>query len=872
MDLTILSRQKVIILRLSLSFTFIEGLFVLWNYLAAPSEAETVVFLQYSTLRLALLLVVFLSVLAILPLLGATFKSNWNDGKLGKFVDSLWDRQIIFWILLALGGLTYFLLFASPQILGPFASYRERLHSILVWFALIVIQFTVSSFFIKGRDARLFQRYRSSLVPSGVALLLLVLFLAFVALTKLGLTPDADYWQGPGVPLLFYQVIIAWLIGMSLFSVKNILDFQLPFKLKPFAEKYRESIICLILWTLAFTAWASYPVKPSYGSLSPTPPNFQSYPFGDALLFDINAQAYWIGIPIPNDFWEKPFYSFFLAVLHGIAGQDYELLVRLQVAVFALNPVLLYLIVRLLVNRPAGLIAGTLLIFREINALALSNVVLVSHSKLLMSDIFAMGLVLLLTLCLLFWARKPGQHRSMPLVIGGVFGALVLTRGHALLLLPFIGAAIWLLNTQKDRLRSLLEPALLSGLGLFLVLGGWVWRSYEMTGKISFQNPISTYTTQIARLYSLNPTENPARLPGEDDEAYYNRIKSQPLEFLLAHPLEVARFVSAHSFHNLIFSYLYLPQSAQIETPVEFVKESPFWSAWEGALPNESKGFLALNLVLLSVGIAVAWKSSRRLSLIPLFLFVGYNLSVSIGRLSGWRLIQPVDWVTLVFYSAGLVQFGKIIRSVYTEKERSPKNDNPDAATEKSPVGALNWGWIIVISLLFAAISWGVTQGHVLSKPRYPELTTEVLILEYEKLSTALNLEISADDLQEFAHSDDFVAYYGRGLYPSYLPVEQGELNYFFLEFAPRPYKRLVFHLIGPSEIGVVLPMKNRPEYFPSAADVMAFGCFTQNQFISDLPGYVDALLVVVKLDPPIIYTRDPMPELTCPLDEPDTP
>jgi Ni,Fe-hydrogenase I cytochrome b subunit len=77
MDTTTSPRRKIVTLRLSLFLAFIEGLFVFWKYLTAPSEAESVVFLQYSALRLILLLVVLILSLAILFTLVASFKINW---------------------------------------------------------------------------------------------------------------------------------------------------------------------------------------------------------------------------------------------------------------------------------------------------------------------------------------------------------------------------------------------------------------------------------------------------------------------------------------------------------------------------------------------------------------------------------------------------------------------------------------------------------------------------------------------------------------------------------------------------------------------------------------------------------------------------
>lgn len=136
-----------------------------------------------------LLAVLFLS-LATLFVLIASFKKNWLDLRSGILIDSLWNRTETFWALLALSGLTYFLLFASERNLGSFASYRERLYPIFVWIALIALQFILGFIFIKTSGSKFLQIYRSSLVPSGIALLLLALLVAFIALTKIGLTPD----------------------------------------------------------------------------------------------------------------------------------------------------------------------------------------------------------------------------------------------------------------------------------------------------------------------------------------------------------------------------------------------------------------------------------------------------------------------------------------------------------------------------------------------------------------------------------------------------------------------------------------------------------------------------------------------------------
>jgi hypothetical protein len=75
---------------------------------------------------------------------------------------------------------------------------------------------------------------------------------------------------------------------------------------------------------------------------------------------------------------------------------------------------------------------------RERNAMALANVIQVSHSKLLLSDAFALAEMIILVWLILWWLQRPAERRAAPIAVGGMLGILVLTRGHPILIFPFI--------------------------------------------------------------------------------------------------------------------------------------------------------------------------------------------------------------------------------------------------------------------------------------------------------------------------------------------------------------------------------------------------------------------------------------------------
>lgn len=846
-------QRKVLALRFNLSLALLEGIFVFWNYLTAPSEAESVVFLQYSLLRLMLLLAVLFLSLGTLLLLVASFKSNWLDLKLGKFIDNLWNRIETFWVLLVLGGLTYLLLFASAQNLGSLASYRERLYPMLVWFALIAFQFTAGFAFIKGNDSDFFRVYRSSLAPSGIALLLLALLIAFIALTKIGLTPDAIYWQGPGVPLLISQVILAWGIGLLF----NILVVR-------FGEASRSRVnvfACMALWVLAVFLWWSQPARISYNVLEPNPPNFQSYPFGDAILYDTAAHEFLTGTALPNDFWVKPLYSFFLAFLHLFAGENYELLVFLQIAILAFIPVLVYLLVSLLGNRTAGIVASLLVILREQNSIALSNVIQVSHLKLLLSDVFSMGLVVLLLWLMFRWLEKPNENRNTLLILGGTLGLLTLTRGHPVLLFPIIVVIVFILNATNFRQRFVRAVFFMAGVGFVLL--PWFWRIYETTGQFALQSPVSPYSANMAGLYSLTPQL-------ADPRAFTTDVSSQTLEesdaqnkqvmnFIIQYPDEVLRFVSAHFFHNVIYSYIYLPQSFRIESLRAYVTAEPFWGAWQGELSLQGWTLLFLNIALIALGFGIVWKKHKYLALVPLLIGMGYNASVSVGRISGWRFILPSDWITLVYFSIGLIQFSYIVGFIVTRSMQDVSIKDEAWAVEKTSV---KWVNVMAIAISFLLLGSAVTYGHRLFSDRYPIKSAQQLMGEYLVATESLGQPFAEDEFNRFLQTEHAAIVYGRAIYPYFLKANSGPINHAWSAYKPRSYNRVVFYLVGARSSNVILPLPSHDFDFSDGAEVIVLGCANGN-------GDVEALSVLLTGESPSLFTREPMPELVCPFPEP---
>lgn len=838
------------ILRINFVLALLEGAWVLQQYVSQPSESDAAFLLGFSLFRWILLAFIFLMMGGILLLLAGSFKETWSSSRVGNFFQRTLATKATFWVLLSWIVLMWLALFTSERYLGLFDSYRDRLVPLLWWFTFLAVQAMLSLLYVKSIGLKLIHEYRDVFIPGFVALILFGLFVGVTAFTGLGLNPDPIYWQNAGVPILLIQVSAAWACGL-IFN-RFIIRSKTPQPVR------LDLFVCVGLWALASLLWLSQPSRPSYNSLAPNPPNFQSYPFGDSIIYDIAAHEYAIGKPIPSEFGVKPLYSLFVAVLHLFSGENYARLVTLQVIILAAIPALVYLLTGQLGGRPAGLVASILIILRERNGIALSNVIEVSHPKLILSDVFAMGLMVLALWLFFRWMEKPVERRGELLTLGGVFSLLILTRGHPILLVPLM-VFVFLLFVRRP-MRFRLQSILLFTVAVAVPLIPWFWRNYEITGKFAFQDPVSRYTTHTAGLFSLTPGVVPPRLEGETDAEYYDRLSGQMFKFMLEHPGEVMKFVSAHQVHNMILGYVYLPHSFRIESLRAYVKTEPFWSDWKGGLQPQEWSLLVLNVGLISLGVGGSWKRKKLLVLVPILVGIGYTLSVSIGRLSGWRFIQPADWITLVYYSIGLMQFAAILRFILTPESRVVENEampEPQAnQMKRSSVARL-----AIIPSAFFLIALALTHGHNLFSSRYPAKSESQILDEYERLIASISEAPLRTDVDRFLQLDDAVLLYGRAIYPAYFEADAGAFNHYLLSYQAQPYPRAVFYLLGPQSADVVLPLRSVPSHFPDGAGVIVAGCKSGTQI-------VEALFVLLMDDQSVLYRRQPSADLACPLPE----
>jgi hypothetical protein len=280
------------------------------------------------------------------------------------------------------------------------------------------------------------------------------------------------------------------------------------------------------------------------------------------------------------------------------------------------------------------------------------------------------------------------------------------------------------------------------------------------------------------------------------------------------------------------------------------VTETPYWKNWDGTFPAGGWLPLGANLIVVSIGVLAAWRKVGWLALVPVGLHVFYNLSTAIARVSGWRLILPVDWVLILFYSLGLGHltlwgWSYLFNGDLTEPASIP------ASTKRGQSGWRQQGLPgVAAAILFAGLLLPVLEVAVPS--RYADMNAVTAEAAWEGSGLAEQIGL---DLTAFLRQPEARLLWGRALYPKFYSAGTGEPGGDGSAFNILPYSRLAFRLVGPVNQQVALPMAAAPA-FPNAVDVLVLGCEAEKTF--------EAVAVVfLEKDAPDLIAETPDP-LTC--------
>jgi len=750
-----------------------------------------------------------------------------------------WTGKSIFACLSICAPLLALSIAAQQDIWSHFVgeALYARLIPILIWSSILLMQIGIFLLTAEVERTEILQSLPRLWKPTGLLLLCFILIWGFITITKIGVTSDVVglSWGPPGTPITFGQV--AFVFAISIYMTA----FYLPGLTKFMRANWLIDAICFIgLWALAAFLWWRQPLIPSHFAPVPVAPNFEYYPASDAALFDTPAYQLLFGAGFNTQLVRRPVYVAMLALFHKLAGPSYERTIFLQILALALIPAVIYLLVTKLSNRMAGLLAGGLVAIREANAIRLTKEVIVSDSKMMMSDLVTMLGVVVIIYVAINLLNTPRRNPWQLAILGAVLGLTVLVRTQTVILLPVI-MLFFFVNKQSFKSR-LYEPRYIL-LGFIVILSPWVWRDWNLTGTFVLDD--RGEERLLARDYSANPLVLPPLLPNESEIDFSTRLHKEVFTYAASHPGDVLFFVSNHFFHNLTEAVLYISPVYSNSSPENLIDLVPFWETWNGSLTKTNSIFLFINLAIIAFGIAVAQQKFKLAGWLPLIIFIVYSFGNALVRTSGWRFSLPVDWIILMYTCIALAyipsQLGKLI-----QKEESTQLSQAEESQARQ-----TFLLPAIFALLFLTGASLPIAERLIPARDFGNFTVEA----GATLSQA-NL-LTPAELSTFMQQENAVFISGIALYPRYYEPD-GKL---YLPDTPSDYSYLHFVIIGKTSGQIVLPLQDAPHGVPHTATVLVIGC-------KDV-GYISAWAVIVDSQPKQILMRDPQMPLQCPLSAP---
>jgi len=820
----------------------------LW-ILLIPGEAERAIFMGYSLRRLALLVPIIGLVLVMwMFVFLLKRKPNIRDVFLDEHKRSVLSRWLVaggtFIALVMLGVFTFYhYLLWFPDV-GAFF----RLLPLMILFFLAGIEtilFVPLYLFKRDKEKNNFAGKLLLAPVFWITLGILLAILALIEITGIGKEPVRVSIITLGVPLLEGQI---WFTGgalaillLAMFAWSSIPSGKIKRE-----RRYFDLVVFLLVWLVAFAFWMQFPL-PEHNYFAPAvrPPTYEKYPFSDAEQYDYNSLYVLFGA-LDDFVVSKPLYVSFLAMIHFLVGFDYGRVVLLQTAVLAFLPAVGYLIGKEHHSRLAGGGLAMLLILREANGILASTIANVSNSKLLMSDVPATLVIAIMVLVIIRWCKtkdtKVSQH---PFLLGGLTAMLNLMRIQTMAFIPFI--LVLIIIRYFRQWKQVLLSAGIFLLTVTLLLSPILVRNHEITGVYWLDNPASS--SALYRFILEGSNIDLEVEAANTSEAMIERNFSVIFTAMRDNLGEMVTFILENFARNLISTLLIFPVRLGNGIPFEGMLRmaSPFFMevySQHGLLNTTT---LLVNLAIISLGFSALWRRKPLATVMTTLVYLAYNASSSVVRLSGWRFIQPVDWIVLLLFTAGLLGIiTAIAQWIFRQSmhlESQPVTQNVSSKTRVWP--SVLAGMAFVFCCAFIPLREGLLPDT------YPSYEISAICGEIRDAVSSTDKDISAEEVYAFCMADTTRVFKGFGFYPRYFKAGEG---YYSRDYDPffgeKDYARLVFRLVGGRNGKIYIKTQQRDIPFADGDLVYAL--------VYDQPK-ADAQLVVVGKEEPIVIIADPI-------------
>jgi hypothetical protein len=583
------------------------------------------------------------------------------------------------------------------------------------------------------------------IVLAGCIVLVSLIFLLY----KTGFINDQYYWNVAAVPILTEYSYLAF----GLF-------FFLPAFLREVPSTRKKTIhpgIPLVLIYL-FTNLIMQAEPIARNTLVEFQPgtSYKYVPRSDALIYDLAGRQFSNGFGI--GFWpsnDKPVFNTYVGLLHGIMGDRYENIIKLNIAVLALIPIFLFLIGKTLDSTQIGLLFASVGILFEITTFQSSGYIANIHWKLLMPEPLGQLLVLVAVFGTLRWLKNSQQKKWIYLT-GIALGLGTYIRPQIVVLsVAFI--LIVLLNPDTKFTKRLIAAG--HGLASFVLFTApwaiYCQIHYGYVPLLSKFNWILNYRFFLSSSIqnSISHGKNAAILP----------FLAEPSSISLI--FEKIYLVMAHFLNNIIKALLSLPTSFQMDSIPKVFEGIKYWNEtaiWRG----EVTPVFFLSLMVFCLGLIGLYRKTKLMGLVPLIYMFFYFAALSMSRTSGSRYLIPVIWVVYLYYFFGIVLIARFLGAFFFKIRPIEYQNSTPSRNLKEKFAAFYFIIPLVLGLVLPVLDSSIprNQSLALDHSQIKERLSQSIVHEQANLkSSQWELLIQKGEIQYG---------YGELVYPEIKPLE----------------------------------------------------------------------------------------------------
>lgn len=710
-----------------------------------------------------------------------------------------------------------------------FLIYLDRLFPVFVYSVLVIYEISFTLLVLRNQNK--FPTLAKSFLENirhPIFIAIIALFI-YIFVTGLGNTPDPVSWRPMGSPLLVWQITLSILVGAVYGCVEQIF---IPTRIR----KWTGIVLLVSIYIIAISAWLGQPLQVSYYAPEVRPPNFEVYPYSDALYYSISAESVLIGSGLNG--WSavpRPLLITLLSYVFAFASGVYGNVILIQTFFLALIPILFFFIGTELGGRYLGISLALLSIFREVVAIQSTPFIPVSNSKLILSDLPALLIFLMLVLVIIKWAKGSHSSGKFPVLIGGILGVLALIRTQFLVLYPFI-IFIATIKYWKYPKYTWVKQAGIVTFTLFLTVAPWLIRNYVLTNTIIFDDHVGFVAT---RYLTGKPTEM------SNSDLNSNSIMAI-LSAMIKSPSGVLGIIANHFIRSIISTILVISPALRVDDLHLLLSTSGYIPG--ARLTLTPVQFLGVVFILLTIayGLRKLYKNHRLAPFTPLILFLGYDLSISAARDSGGRYILPIDWMGYVYFAIGIFFLIQKIINLIKPVDRMPII--APAIGQQKEITVHRAGYSLLI--LFFAIGCFIPLTEWIHPKMYPARTAAEILTELKSDPALYN------SASEILRDPNKTIISGRALYPRFYPSNKGEQGSAWVAYSPQDYARMGFEVINDrGSTDVIYATRDRDLYFLNRSGVILIGEYQYaNVKDQSYPYFRPELIILTDTNPMIAY------------------